>query len=114
MVNSVVLVGRAGADAELRHLEPSGATVAKFNLAVSRPVRPQEGVEDTDWFRIEIWDRQAETAAKYVRKGGMIGIQGRLEIQRWKDKEGQWQESFVVRASNFRLLGSKSDRPAEV
>ncbi|MEB3204442.1 MAG: single-stranded DNA-binding protein [Candidatus Sericytochromatia bacterium] len=110
MVNSVVLVGRAGADPEVRVFEPSGDTIVKFNLAVNRPVRRQEGVDSTDWFRIELRGRQTDAAAKYIRKGGLVGIQGRLELDKYKDREGQMREIFVIRANNFQLLGSRNDR----
>lgn len=109
MVNSVVLVGRAGQDPELKYLEPSGTAKATFNLAVDRPVKRTEGVDTTDWFRIELWEKQAQVAADYVRKGSLVGIQGRLEFQKWKDQAGQWREMPVVRASNLRLLGSRND-----
>lgn len=113
MVNSVVLVGRAGRDAEIRYLEPSGTAKTTFNLAVDRPVKRTEGVDTTDWFRIELWEKQAQIAADYVRKGTLVGIQGRLEIQRWKDQtSGQWREMPVVRATNLRLLGKREDRVA--
>ncbi|MBI6545154.1 MAG: single-stranded DNA-binding protein [Cyanobacteria bacterium NC_groundwater_1444_Ag_S-0.65um_54_12] len=109
MVNSVVLVGRAGRDPEIRFLEPSGNAKTTFNLAVDRPVRRTEGVETTDWFRIELWGKQAQIAADYVRKGSLVGIQGRLEISKWKDAQGQWHEMPVITANNLRLLGSRQD-----
>ena len=109
MVNSVVLVGRAGQDPELKYLEPSGTAKATFSLAVDRPVKRTEGVDTTDWFRIELWEKQAQIAADYVRKGSLVGIQGRLEFQKWKDPQGQWREMPVIRASSLRLLGSRSD-----
>ncbi len=113
MVNSVVLVGRAGRDAEIRYLEPSGTPKTTFSLAVDRPVKRTEGQDTTDWFRIELWEKQAQIAADFVKKGTLVGIQGRLEIQRWKDQNsGQWREMPVVRATNLRLLGKRDDRVA--
>ena len=113
MVNSVVLVGRAGRDAEIRYLEPSGTPKTTFSLAVDRPVKRTEGQDTTDWLRIELWEKQAQIAADFVKKGTLVGIQGRLEIQRWKDQNsGQWREMPVVRATNLRLLGKRDDREA--
>jgi len=107
-MNSVVLVGRAGADPEIKYFE-SGRMRSTFNLAVDRPVKRTEGQDTTDWFRIEIWGKDAERAKEWVRKGSLLGIQGRLEISKWTDKNGQKQEMFIISASNFRMLGSRQD-----
>lgn len=108
MLNAVTLVGRAGADAEIRYFE-SGRSKTTFNLAVDRPVKRTEGVDTTDWFRIELWGKPAEIAAEYVKKGKLVGIVGRLEIHRWNDANGQKQEMPVIAANELRLLGSRAD-----
>ncbi|MEB3198045.1 MAG: single-stranded DNA-binding protein [Candidatus Sericytochromatia bacterium] len=108
MLNSVVLVGRAGADAEIKYFE-SGRAKTTFSLAVDRPVKRTEGAETTDWFRIELWDKRAESAAEWVKKGKLLGITGRLENASWTDAAGQKQQMPVIVANDFRLLGSKSD-----
>ncbi len=108
MLNSVVLVGRAGADPEIKYFE-SGRAKTTFNIAVDRPVKRTEGVDTTDWFRIELWGKPAEIAAEYVKKGKLIGIVGRLEFQRWTDAGGQKHEMPVIAANEMRLLGSKSE-----
>jgi single-strand DNA-binding protein len=108
MLNSVVLVGRAGKDTEIKYFE-SGSARAHFNLAVDRPVKRQEGVDTTDWFRIELWDKKAEVAAQYIKKGTLVGVTGRLEQRSWTDQNGQKQEMTSIIASDFRLLGSRSD-----
>ncbi|HEY9723265.1 MAG TPA: single-stranded DNA-binding protein [Oscillatoriaceae cyanobacterium] len=108
MLNSVVLVGRAGADPEIRYFE-SGRAKTTFNMAVDRPVKRTEGVDTTDWFRIELWGKPAEIAAEYVKKGKLVGIVGRLEFSRWTDAEGQKHEMPVIAANELRLLGSKSE-----
>lgn len=104
MVNSVILVGRAGRDPEMRYFE-SGRVKTTFSLAVNRPTKEKE----TDWFDIEIWGRQAEIAGEYVRKGGLIGIEGRLDFNRWTDDSGNRNAKPFVHATNLRLLGSKRD-----
>ena len=112
MLNSVVLVGRVGADPEIKYFE-TGRVKTTFSLAVNRPVKRTEGVDNTDWFRIELWGKQAEIANEYVRKGGLVGIEGRLEFNRWTDQSGQKQEMPIISANNLRLLGSKQDnRPS--
>lgn len=108
MLNSVVLVGRVGADPEIKYFE-TGRVKTTFNLAVNRPVKRTEGVDSTDWFRIELWGKQAEIANEYVRKGSLIGIEGRLEFSRWTDQQGQKHEMPIIAASNLRLLGSRQD-----
>lgn len=110
MLNSVVLVGRAGADPEIKYFE-SGRAKTTFNLAVDKPVKRTEGVDTTDWFRIELWGKSAEIAAEYVKKGKLVGIQGRLEFSRWTDANGQKHEMPVIAANELRLLGSKNDSP---
>jgi len=104
MVNSVILVGRAGRDPEMRYFE-SGRVKTTFSLAVNRPTKEKE----TDWFDIEIWGRQAEIAGEYVRKGSLIGVEGRLDFNRWTDDGGNKNVKPIVNAQNLRLLGSKRD-----
>ena len=102
MVNSVILVGRAGRDPEMRYFESGRVT---FSIAVNRPTKEKE----TDWFDIEIWGRQAEIAGEYVRKGSLIGVEGRLDFNRWTDDGGNKNVKPIVHAQNLRLLGSKRD-----
>jgi single-strand DNA-binding protein len=104
MINSLVLVGRAGRDPEMRYFE-SGRVKTTFSMAVNRPTKEKE----TDWFDIEIWGRQAEVAGEYVRKGSLIGIEGRLDFNRWTDDSGNKNIKPVIAATGLRLLGSKKD-----
>ncbi|MBY0358376.1 MAG: single-stranded DNA-binding protein [Candidatus Obscuribacterales bacterium] len=105
MVNAVMLVGRVGKDPEMRYFE-SGRVKTTFSVAVNRPTKERE----TDWFDIELWGRQAEVAGEYVRKGSLVGIEGRLDFNSWSDDSGVKQTKPYVRGSNLRLLGSKGDR----
>jgi single-strand DNA-binding protein len=104
MVNSVMLVGRAGRDPEMRYFE-SGRVKTTFSLAVNRPTKERE----TDWFDIELWGRQAEVAGEYVRKGSLIGIEGRLDFSRWTADDGVKNVRPYIHGTNLRLLGSKKD-----
>jgi single-strand DNA-binding protein len=104
MVNSVVLVGRAGRDPEMRYFE-SGRVKTSFSVAVNRPTKEKE----TDWFDIELWGRQAEIAGEYVRKGSLIGVEGRLDFSRWTSDDGNKNVRPIIQANNIRLLGSKKD-----
>lgn len=107
MLNSVVLVGRVGQDPDIKFFE-TGRVKTTFSLAVNRPTKERE----TDWFRIELWGKQAEIARDYVRKGSLVGIEGRLELSRWTDAQGQKHEMPIIAANNLRLLGSKHDQQA--
>lgn len=111
MLNAVVLAGRVGADPEIKYFE-SNKIKTSFSLAVSRPVKRGEGVEDTDWFRIELWGRKAEVANEYLRKGSLIGVSGRLEYSRWTDANGGRREMPIIAANDFYFLGSKGDNQA--
>lgn len=107
-MNTVTLVGRAGRDAEIRYFE-SGKVRAQFSLAVNRWDAKTKS-EVTDWFNIDVWDKQAEFAGEYVKKGRQVAVDGRIAQDKWVDKAtGNDRESFKVVATSIRLLGSKRD-----
>ena len=104
-INSVTLVGRAGRDPEVRYFE-SGTVVANLTMAVNRRNRDDE----PDWFNLEIWGKQAQVAADYVKKGSLIGITGSFKLDSWKDRNtGENSNKPVVRVDRLELLGSKRD-----
>ena len=104
-INSVTLVGRAGRDPEVKYFE-SGTVVANLTMAVSRRNRNDE----PDWFNLEIWGKQAQVAADYVKKGSLIGITGSFKMDSWKDRNtGEDRKKPVVRVDRLELLGSKRD-----
>jgi single-strand DNA-binding protein len=105
-MNNITLIGRAGRDPEVRYFE-TGKVVANFTLAVNR-----WGDEGPDWFNLEIWGKQAQVAADYVRKGSLIGIIGSIRMEKWTDKAtGQERSKPVVNVSRLELL-SKRDAEA--
>jgi len=104
-INTINLVGRAGREPDVRYFE-SGSIVANFTLAVNRRSRDEE----PDWFNIEIWGKQAQIAADYVKKGSLIGVTGSLKIDSWKDKSsGEDRFKPVIRVDRLNLLGSKRE-----
>ena len=104
-INHIILIGRAGKDPEIRYFE-SGKVVTTFSMAVNRPMKDAQ----TDWFDIEIWGKQAEIAGEYVKKGSLIGIEGRLRWDTWTSKDsGDINIKPLVIADSIRLLGSKKD-----
>ncbi len=104
-INSVTLVGRAGRDPEVRYFE-SGSVVANLTIAVNRRNRDDE----PNWFNLEIWGKQAQVAADFVKKGSLIGILGSFKIDSWQDrKTGEERTKPVIRVDRLELLGSKRD-----
>lgn len=107
MINSVVVVGRVGQDPEMKYFE-SGKVKTTFSLAVGRwDSKTKEEV--TDWYNIEVWDKQAEFAGEYIKKGRQVVVDGRISISKWTDQTGEERERFLIVANNVRLLGSKRD-----
>lgn len=106
-LNTVNLVGRVGADPEIRFFE-SGSAKATLSLAVRRRAKDAP----PDWFNIELWGKTAEIAANYIRKGDKIGVTGYLKIETWSDRTtGTLRSKPIVNANQLHLLGSKQDRP---
>ncbi len=104
-INHIVLVGRSGKDPEMRYFD-SGKVVTTFTLAVNRPIKDGQ----TDWFDVEIWGKPAEIAGEYVKKGSLIGIEGKIRWDSWNSKDtGELMTKPLVIADNIRLLGSKKD-----
>ncbi len=107
-MNTVVLVGRVGRDAEIKYFE-SGKVKANFSVAVNRWDAKTKS-EIADWFNVDVWDKLAEFAGEYVKKGIQLVVDGRIAQNKWTDKAtGNDRESFLVVANNIRLLGSKRD-----
>ena len=106
-MNTVTIVGRAGQDAEIRYFE-SGKIKTTFSLAVNRwDSKTKDNV--ADWFNIEVWDKQAEFAGEFIKKGREVAVDGRISISKWTDQTGDEKERFLVIANNVKLLGSKRD-----
>jgi single-strand DNA-binding protein len=108
-LNSVTLVGRAGRDPEVRYFE-SGNVLCKFTIAVNRRSRSSD---QPDWFNLELWGRNAEVAANYIRKGSLVGVTGSLKLDSWQDRAtGATRTSPVIRVDRLDLLGSRRDNEA--
>lgn len=109
-INVVHLVGRAGRDPEVKYFD-SGSVKCTFSLAVNRIKRD----DPPDWFELELWDKTAEIAANYVKKGGLIGIKGSLKLDTWSDRNtGSNRSKPVIRVDKLDLLGSKRDNEASM
>jgi single-strand DNA-binding protein len=112
-VNKVILVGRLGRDPETR-FTGGGQAVANFSVATDETYKDKNGERQkrTEWHKIVVWGKQAEIAQQYLKKGSLIFIEGRIQSREWQDKEGQKRTSFEIVASNFRMLGGRSDGAA--
>jgi single-strand DNA-binding protein len=112
-INKVILVGRLGADPEIRYTQ-SGAGVANFNLATSENWLDREGQrqERTEWHRVVVWGKMAETCSQYLGKGRQVYVEGRLQTRSWDDKDGNKRYTTEVVANTVQFLDKSGDRPA--
>ncbi len=108
-VNKVILVGNLGRDAELRYT-PGGAAVATLNMATTEVFKDREGQkkEDTQWHRVILWGKTAETLQDYLTKGKQIYVEGKLQTRKWKDKDGNDKYTTEIRGDRVVLLGGGS------
>jgi single-strand DNA-binding protein len=108
-INKVILVGHLGKDPEVRHLE-GGVAVASFPLATSETFNKDgRKVEQTEWHNIVMWRGLADVAAKFLQKGKLVYIEGKLRTRSFEDKEGIKKYTTEVVAENFTMLGRKTD-----
>ena len=108
-VNKVILVGNCGRDPEIRYL-PSGQAVANVSVATSTRRKDKntgESVEDTQWHRVTFYDRLAEIAGEYVKKGRPIYVEGRLKYGKYTDQSGIEKNTVDIVATELQLLGGR-------
>lgn len=108
-VNKVILVGNCGRDPEIRYL-PSGQAVANVSVATSSRRKDKntgESIEDTQWHRVTFYDRLAEIAGEYVKKGQPIYVEGRLKYGKYTDQSGIEKNTVDIIATEMQLLGKR-------
>ena len=108
-VNKVILVGNLGQDPEVRHL-PSGGQVTNISIATSdqwKDKQTGEPRERTEWHRVVMFNRLAEIAGQYLRKGSQVYLEGRLQTRKWQDQSGQDRYTPEVVANEMQMLGSR-------
>jgi single-strand DNA-binding protein len=112
-VNKVILVGNLGRDAELRYT-PGGAAVATLNMATTEVWNDKGGQrqEKTEWHRVVLWGKTAESLAEYLTKGKQIYVEGRLQTRQWDDKDGNKRYTTEIRSDRVVLLSSGGGRGA--
>jgi len=108
-INKVILVGHLGKDPEVRYLE-GGVSVASFPLATTETFNKDgRKVEQTEWHNIVLWRSLADVAAKFLQKGKLVYIEGKLRTRSFEDKEGVKKYTTEIVAENFTMLGRKTD-----
>ncbi|MDG2229244.1 MAG: single-stranded DNA-binding protein [Gammaproteobacteria bacterium] len=119
-VNKVIVVGRLGSDPDTRYM-PSGSAVTNVSVATSESWKDKETGEKqerTEWHRVVFFNRLAEIASEYLKKGSQIYVEGRLQTRKWEDKEGNEKWTTEIVANQMQMLGdrmssgsSSNDRP---
>ncbi len=109
-VNRVMLIGNLGKDPDVQHLEGNIA-VAKFPLATTETYKDRSGklVSQTEWHTVVLWRGLAELAQKYLHKGSLIYVEGRLRTRSWEDKEGNKKFATEVVGDNLIMLDKRGD-----
>jgi single-strand DNA-binding protein len=108
-INKVILVGNLGQDPQSRAM-PSGKAVVNLRIATTdqwRDKQTGENRENTEWHNVVMFDRLAEIAAEYLRKGSQVYVEGRLRTRKWTDKEGQDRYTTEIVANDMQMLGSR-------
>ena len=112
-VNRVTIVGNLGQDPELKHM-PSGGAVTNISVATSESWKDKqtgEQKERTEWHRIVFFNRLAEIAGEYLKKGSQVYIEGALRTRKWQDQSGQDRYTTEIVASETQMLGGKANPP---
>jgi single-strand DNA-binding protein len=109
-VNKVILVGNLGRDPETRY-SPDGAAITNVSIATTDSWKDKasgEKQEKTEWHRVVFFDRLAEIAGEYLKKGSQVYVEGRLQTRKWTDKEGHERFTTEIRAERMQMLGSRA------
>jgi single-strand DNA-binding protein len=108
--NKIIIVGNLGRDPEM-HYTPTGKAVTDFSVATTRVFTSPDGQkqEETDWFRVSVWGKMAETCNQYLQKGKQVYVEGRLHARLFDKSDGTKGLSLDVRADDVKFLGRRSD-----
>jgi single-strand DNA-binding protein len=108
-INKVIIVGNVGGDPETRYM-PSGSAVTNLTVATNESWKDKqtgEKKERTEWHRVAMFNRLAEIAAEYLRKGSQVYIEGKLRTRKWQDKDGQDRYTTEIIADEMQMLGGR-------
>lgn len=112
MLNRVVLVGRLTRDPELKYTA-NGVAVANFTIACNRPYKNQQGENEADFINCVVWRKPAENLANYMKKGGLIGVDGRIQTRSYEGQDGKKVYVTEVVAENIQFLESRNSQPKQ-
>ncbi len=106
-LNKALIIGRLGADPELRHTA-DGTPVATFNVATTEVRKDRNGAkqEKTEWHRIVAWRRLAEISSEYLKKGRLVYVEGKIQSREYEGRDGVKRRTFEIVADNMKMLGS--------
>jgi len=110
MLNKVTLIGNLGADPEIRYM-PNGGAVANITLATTfrwKDKQSGERKDSTEWHRVVFFNRLAEIAGEYLKKGSQVYVEGRLQTRKWQGQDGQDRYTTEIIATEMHMLGSRS------
>ena len=112
MLNKVQIIGRLGRDVELRQT-PSGQSVASFTVATDESYTSRDGqkVEQTEWHRVSVFGKQAELCGKFIGRGSLVYVEGRIRSRKWTDKEGIERTATEINADRVQFLDRKQEQP---
>jgi single-strand DNA-binding protein len=108
-INKVILIGNLGRDPEVRY-SANGGAICNITIATSRNWKDKtsgEKMEETEWHRVVLFDRLAEVAGEYLKKGRPVYVEGRLKTRKWTDKDGAEKYTTEIMADNMQLLGGR-------
>ena len=108
-VNKVIIIGNLGRDPEVRYT-PNGSAVCNIGVATTRTWKAKDSsdkVEETEWHRVVFYDRLAEIAGEYLKKGRSVYVEGRLKTRKWQDKDGAEKYTTEIIAEEMKMLGGR-------
>jgi len=110
MINKVILLGHVGKDPEVRHLD-NDRTVARLTIATNETYRNKSGekVTNTEWHNVVAWRALAEITEKYIKKGSLLYIEGKLRTRSWDDKDGNKRYTTEIEAENIQMVGRRPE-----
>ena len=113
-MNKMMVIGNLGGDPEMRYT-PSGDAVTSFSVATNYRYTPADGEprEETEWFRVSVWGRQAEACNQYLSKGKKVFVEGRLRSRTYQARDGETRVSLDINASDVRFIDSAGARSDE-
>lgn len=109
-LNKVILIGRLGRDPEVRYM-PNGEAVCNFSVATSETWNDRNGqrVERTEWHNITMYRKLAEIAGQYLKKGGLVYLEGRIQSRKYQGKDGIERTAYDIVANEMKMLGGRNE-----